>query len=69
MSKIHSRMSDGIVSRIGAGQRRRPGRNNRLFIDAVLYVLKTGVPWTTQILPPCFPSRTIKLSRGRGQVS
>ena len=23
----------------------RSGKNNRLFIDAVLYVLKTGVPW------------------------
>lgn len=23
----------------------RSGSNNRLFIDAVLYVLKTGVPW------------------------
>ncbi|TWT89826.1 hypothetical protein Mal64_02060 [Pseudobythopirellula maris] len=23
----------------------RSGENNRLFVDAVLYVLKTGVPW------------------------
>jgi putative transposase len=23
----------------------RTGKNNRLFVDAVLYVLKTGVPW------------------------
>ena len=28
-----------------AGDRGRSGKNNRLFIDAVLYVLKTGVPW------------------------
>ncbi len=27
------------------GDRGRSGKNNRLFVDAVLYVLKTGVPW------------------------
>jgi putative transposase len=27
------------------GDRGRTGKNNRLFVDAVLYVLKTGVPW------------------------
>jgi len=27
------------------GDRGRSGENNRLFVDAVLYVLKTGVPW------------------------
>lgn len=28
-----------------AGDRGQTGKNNRLFVDAVLYVLKTGVPW------------------------
>ena len=27
------------------GDTGRSGKNNRLFIDAVLYVLKTGIPW------------------------
>ena len=27
------------------GDRGRTGKDNRLFVDAVLYVLKTGVPW------------------------
>ena len=27
------------------GDRGQSGRNNRLFVDAVLYVVKTGVPW------------------------
>lgn len=30
----------------------RTGKDNRLFVDAVLYVLKTGVPW--EDLPPRF---------------
>ncbi len=30
----------------------RSGRDNRLFLDAVLYVAKTGIPWRD--LPPRF---------------
>jgi transposase len=28
-----------------AGDRGRPGENNRLFVDAVLWIARTGVPW------------------------
>ena len=35
-----------------AGDPGRSGENNRRFVDAVLYVLKTGVPW--EDLPPRF---------------
>lgn len=28
-----------------AGDRGRTGKDNRLFVDAVLYILKTGLPW------------------------
>lgn len=44
-------LTDGQWDRIKAlvpgkdGDPGRSGRNNRLFVDAVLYVLKTGVPW------------------------
>lgn len=35
-----------------AGDPGRTAKDNRLFVDAVLYVLKTGVPW--EDLPPRF---------------
>ncbi|MEY3456916.1 MAG: hypothetical protein RL215_73 [Planctomycetota bacterium] len=50
MSKRHS-LTDEQWDRIKNlvpgkdGDPGRSGRNNRLFIDAILYVVKTGVPW------------------------
>lgn len=50
MSKRHA-LTDEQWDRIRdlvpgkAGDRGQTGKDNRLFIDAVLYVLKTGVPW------------------------
>lgn len=37
------RIKDLVPGKVG--DRGRTGKDNRLFIDAVLYVLKTGVPW------------------------
>ena len=34
------------------GDSGRSGKNNRLFVDAVLYIAKTGAPWRD--LPECF---------------
>lgn len=50
MSQRHAltdKQWDGIKDLVPGkpGDRGRSGKNNRLFIDAVLYVLKTGVPW------------------------
>ncbi len=50
MSQRHA-LTDGQWDRIKdlvpgkAGDSGRTGEDNRLFVDAVLYVLKTGVPW------------------------
>ena len=50
MSKRHAltdeqwdRIKDLVPGK--AGDRGQSGKNNRLFVDAVLYVLRTGVPW------------------------
>lgn len=44
-----------LIEDLLPGKEGDPGRtaqDNRLFVDAVLYVLKTGVPW--EDLPPRF---------------
>lgn len=49
-------LSDQVWERLrpllpgGAGQRGRPARDNRQFLNAVFWILRTGAPWRD--LPP-----------------
>ncbi len=57
MLKRHALRDDQweLIKDLLPGKQGDPGRtaeDNRLFVDAVLYVLKTGVPW--EDLPPRF---------------
>ena len=53
MTPAHRRhdITDQIWERLqphlpgGAGKRGRPARDNRLFLDAVFWNLRTGAPW------------------------
>lgn len=59
MSAIHRHdISNALWERLkphlpgSKGNRGRRGTNNRLFIDAIIWKLRTGVPWRD--LPPCY---------------
>jgi transposase len=51
----------GAIKYLLPGEKSDPGRtaaDNRRFVDAIVYVLKTGIPWTQS--SACAPKRGLQ---------